>query len=91
MAADLAAATEQNEKASQYQVEVKTKESRHKYTARILDGNDRFIGAYTLALTEENMVWIYTAEASIGLYRLDRFGEELSPNSVRQFFLTNLR
>lgn len=88
--ADLAVAIEQNETAKQYQVEVKTRESKRAYSARILDGNGRLVGAYMLALTEQDMVWIYTAETSVGLYYLARFGGELSPNSIRQFFLNSL-
>lgn len=86
--ADLAGAIEAKDKASARLVEVTTRHAGRQYRARITDGNDRLIATYHLAMADEDMVWIYTAEHSVGLYKLDRFGGALAPSSIRHFFLS---
>jgi hypothetical protein len=41
---------------------------------------------YTVMSTDTGWVVIYTAEHSMGMYRLSRFDGMLSPTTVRNFF-----
>ena len=45
--------------------------------------------SYLLSLADNGMVFIYTKTNNLGGYKLERFGDSLSPANIRNFFAIN--